>query len=621
MSADVRVPEWVRAAAAAPLSKYPEKTRGVGLLDDTVVTVNANGEIRSLYRGVAKILGTAGRDLGVVAVPFGRGTQLKHLTAWSISASGQYQVGERDAFETAAFDGELYADQKMKVLRIPAAEPGSVVAYEYETISKPFVLQDVWRFQSSIPVQRARYSVTLPEGWDYESRFVNGAAKEPQRAGNTITWVLTDIAAVEEEPGAPVVHAVSGYMGLYFIGPGGGGHRTWEEIGRWFSGLAESRRAVSPAIEAKARSLTAGMTSQYDRIAALAKFAQRDIRYVAIEIGIGGYQPHSADAVLASLYGDCKDKVTVLSAMLRAAGIESSYVIVNSERGVVEERFPSMFGFNHVIIAIKLPGDAPKGLHAVSNGLLYFDPTDPYVPLGLLPTPEQGSRGLLVSGGTGELVVLPTHPPEASKLLRTAKLTLRDDGSLEGEVSEVRTGAIAADFRAAIHSLNDAQRQQYVEQMLAAHLDQQSVRSLTIANADDPGKDLVVRYSVTAPRYARSAAGMLLVRPRVIGSKPEAALDLSERKLDYITEGPSRQVDEIEIALPAALTVDELPPPRNVTTAAVTYSSGSTFEKGMLRYKRVYEVHQYLVPRDELGGLNRAFAEILADERSSAVLK
>ena len=56
-------------------------------------------------------------------------------------------------------------------------------------------------------------------------------------------------------------------------------------------------------------------------------------------------------------------------------------------------------------------------------------------------------------------------------------------------------------------------------------------------------------------------------------------------------------------------------------TPAIEYSSESTFEKNTLHYRRRYEVHQYVVPRDKLAELNKAFAEILADERSSAVLK
>ncbi len=619
-AARVRVPEWVQSAAAVPLPSYPEKTRGVTLLDEWIVTPSANGEVRTVRRRVDRILGTSGRDLGFIAVPFGGETKLKRLQGWSIAASGEYQVGDRDAVESAAFDGELYADQKVKVLRVPAAEPGSVVAFEYELAGRPYAMQDLWRFQSDLPVRRARYVLSLPQGWSHEARWLNAAAVEPQRAGSQLVWELTDVAAIDEERGAPPIHAVGGYVGITFVPATGAGHRTWNDVARWYQGLAEPRRATSPPIETKAHALAASSASSFDKIAALAKFAQRDIRYVAIEIGIGGYQPHPADAVLSTLYGDCKDKVTLLSAMLRAIGIESHYVLVNSERGVVDESFPSLFGFNHAIIAVRLPADAPKGLHAASKGLLYFDPTHPYVPIGELPPSLQASRGLVVKSDGGELVELPAHPPAASRLVRTAKLTLKNDGTLEGEVRETRSGSIAAGIRAILAESSEAERKQLIERMLTAHLDEHTLRDLVIENGDDPTKDLLVRYHLSAPRYARKKSGMMLVRPRVIGSKPEALLELGERKNAYVTDGPSQQIDEIDITLPPEIVVDELPEVRRLETPALTYTSASKFEEGVLRYRRTYELHQYVVQRDKLGELNKAFAEILADERGSAVL-
>lgn len=620
VQAAVKVPDWMQAAASQQLPTYPDKVPGVTLLDETTVTVQNASELRTTRRIVYKILGTSGRDLGVLAVPFGGDTKLARMEGWSIAASGMYHVKERDAVEAAAFDGELYADSKVKALRVPAAEPGSVVAFEYELSSRPYAMQDVWSFQSAVPVRRARYVLAMPDGWQYDAKWLNAPPIEPQRVGATVVWELADIAGVEDEPGAPPLRAVSGTMGLTLVPAAGGAHRTWGDVAQWFERLAEPRRAVSPAIDAKAKALTASATTQYEKIAALARFAQRDIRYVAIAIGIGSHQPHPADTILTMLYGDCKDKVTLLSSMLTAIGVKSHYVLVHSERGVADDRFPSISAFNHVIVAIELPADAPKGFPAETKGILYFDPTDPFTPIGLLPVALQGSRGLMVPGD-GVLTTLPVHAPDANQLVRTAKLKLSADGALDGEVREVRTGALAAGFRASIAGVAESERRQYVDGMLAWHLDQHSIRDLVIENADDPTRALVVRYTFSAPKYARNAGGMLLLRPRVLGSKPEAVLDLSERKQDYVTQGTSQQLDYVEIAVPSTLVADELPPPRKLDTPAVVYSSESKFEKSTLQYRRSYEVRQYVVPREKLAELNKTFAEILADERASAVFK
>ena len=77
---------------------------------------------------------------------------------------------------------------------------------------------------------------------------------------------------------------------------------------------------------------------------ALSEFMQKDIRYVEIALGIGGVQPHPARDVFSNRYGDCKDKVTLLSAMLKEVGIDSYYVVIHTERGSVTPATPPHVG-------------------------------------------------------------------------------------------------------------------------------------------------------------------------------------------------------------------------------------------------------------------------------------
>ena len=146
---------------------------------------------------------------------------------------------------------------------------------------------------------------------------------------------------------------------------------------------------------------------------ALATFVQKDIRYVAIELGIGGLQPHPATEVFTHRYGDCKDKVTLLSSMLKEIGIDSHYVIINTRRGSVTENTPPNLGFNHAIIAIQLPAgstprrcrrciDAPEARH---GAVLRSDPDA----RSFRPVARrlQANYGMLVTPEGGELVQLP----------------------------------------------------------------------------------------------------------------------------------------------------------------------------------------------------------------------
>ena len=174
-------------------------------------------------------------------------------------------------------------------------------------------------------------------------------------------------------------------------------------MGLWYTDLTRGRRDASAEITQKTVALAASGGPTLANMQALARFLQHDIRYVGIELGIGGYQPHSAADVFAHKYGDCKDKATLMSSMLKSIGVDSYYVVINTERGSVTPEMPAhMGGFDHAILAIKLPdGVADPSLVAVMRRpklgrLLFFDPTDELTPFGSLRPRAAG--GLWVAG-------------------------------------------------------------------------------------------------------------------------------------------------------------------------------------------------------------------------------
>jgi len=114
----------------------------------------------------------------------------------------------------------------------------------------------------------------------------------------------------------------AGKPGRLAIGPGFD-VRTWRRSVAG-TGTSKSREvAVTPAIRAKATELTAGLTGDDEKIRALYAFVSARIHYVALSFGIGRYRPHPAEEVLDNEYGDCKDKHTLLAALLKAAGYDA----------------------------------------------------------------------------------------------------------------------------------------------------------------------------------------------------------------------------------------------------------------------------------------------------------
>ena len=94
---------------------------------------------------------------------------------------------------------------------------------------------------------------------------------------------------------------------------------SWEEVGRWYGGLQKEPLTLTPAIQAKAAELTKGLHTDDEKIHALYNFVALKYHYIGLDFGIGRYQPHAADDVLDNNYGDCKDKHTLLAALLKAS--------------------------------------------------------------------------------------------------------------------------------------------------------------------------------------------------------------------------------------------------------------------------------------------------------------
>src|SRR5580698_6280344 len=150
-------PAWLHALVSAPLPEHDEKTDAVLLYSEENVNVQSVDRIHKQIRVAYKILRPGGRDLGNLVVPYQSDSKVLSMRAWSIPASGKdFEVKDKDAADVAipAVPGsELISDVRAKFVRIPAADPGNVIGWEYEMEERPLELQSAWYFQSEYPAR------------------------------------------------------------------------------------------------------------------------------------------------------------------------------------------------------------------------------------------------------------------------------------------------------------------------------------------------------------------------------------------------------------------------------------------------------------------------------------
>src|SRR5207302_1713512 len=161
---------------------------------------------------------------------------------------------------------------------------------------------------------------------------------------------------------------------------------TWKALADWYSPLQHEKAEPTKEVAAKAQELVAKASSQRDKIAALYNYVAHEYRYIGLSFGIGRFVPHAAGTVFENHFGDCKDKHTLLQAMLSSAGIKSSPVLIGA--GVAfDPDVPSPAMFNHLITAVE-----------TSQGRVWLDSTTEVAPYGYLLSILRGKKALLASG-------------------------------------------------------------------------------------------------------------------------------------------------------------------------------------------------------------------------------
>jgi transglutaminase-like putative cysteine protease len=624
----VTIPDWIRQASSQILPSYPPDTDAVVLLDDSTVTVSAPGEYNEHYRRVVKILRPSGRSYARLMAHLSGKDKLNHIHGWSIDSTGhEFEVKDKEFTETMLVSDSLYDDARLCEANAPAAAPGTIVGLEYDIERREFLNELHWGIQELNPVRKSVFTLQLPSGYEYKEQWIDTDPAKPQDLGsNRSQWIKTDLPGIEDEDYRPALRAMAARMQVTYFGTGSPTQSDgWDALGKWYNGLTADRRNSTPEISAKVQQLIAGKTDFDSKVRALTDFMQSEVRYVAIEIGVGGYQPHPAADIFRARYGDCKDKATLLSTMLLEAGIPSHYLIIHTSRGVARKEVPSSV-FNHAILAIELPGglDLPKYPSTVTSKsgqkLVLFDPTDSYTPLGYIGNHIQDRYALLVTPAGGEVIHTPILDPDIKRLVRRGTFKLTAEGAITGNVTELRSGDNASSWRARFRSYSDQERTKAIEQTLAQSITTSSLQNIKLEALEQKDKELVTSYEVSTNRYAQTAGQLLLFRPRVIG-RFAFALEKKERKYPLVFDGNFRFENKYEIEIPSGYTVDDLPNSTKADSPFGSYESHFEATGSKIVYKRTYVRRALEVPTDKIAEFRAFNDRIAADENSVVVLK
>ncbi len=628
-------PAWAVAVAKTPTPAAAKKARAVLLSDQYRITVDRNNHAVERERWAVRILEPEGRGAARCSVEYSKDAKLVYFRSWTITPDGrQFQAMDSDFEDVGAAGGrDMQFTDRFRVLHPPGADPGAVVACESERHLEPYLSSEDWDIQLAIPVVDESLELALPPGDHFAVSWSRHPAVKPvELPRGRLRWEIRNVPRLDLDNihAVPAWDALAARMSVKWGDSAVNGvANQWRQIGQWLDQLEAHRADPTPEIAAKAQALVAGAPDFYTKLGRITSYIQNNLRYFIVVKGIGGYQAHFAGDIFRNGYGDCKDKTTLLIAMLKAVGVPAHYLLVDSQRGVIDPKAPSLYG-DHMITAIDLPAgeNDPRLMARVKTAggteLLIFDPTDEETPVGLIRGELQGAYGDLADGLQSQVIRMPVLAPDSARLDRKGSFSLGAGGTLTGDVSYTFTGGDAAIQRGSLKEQDAKDVEQSWEQSLGEVLPGLSLdgfKFYTTPGLDTPVK-LALRLSV--PGYGRQAGPLLIVRPCVLGSDVldvPGVMDGEARKYPIELNHPGIWRDTYNIKLPPGYAVDETPVPVKVDLPFASYRSSVTATGGVLHFERKYVVKQVDVPASQAAEFRKLEDVIVADERAMALLK
>lgn len=601
----------------------------VTLLDEMEIHLEANGTGTRRYRTVTQFLNDQGaRARAEQSFGYAPGHQ-KLTMNWVrvLKPTGEVisdkPAQTQDADVPAAMQNPVYQDQKIRRLSLGGVANGTILDISWTLEEKaPYRsgdFYDRWSVNKSSEIIRSLLVVTMPE--TYQPRLVekNLNFKRIEKIADkqrTLTWATSNVERVRGEPFAADSNDV--IMSVTIAPPG-----TWGDIAKWYSGLAKDRYVLTPDVAKRVDSVVAAAKprARIDTLRAIHRWVAQDVRYVSVSLGMGGYQPRAPEQVLATGFGDCKDKATLFVAAARKYGIDADPVLLSSF-GASDRATPSIFQFNHAIAAVKNGKD-----------WTFTDLTAESIPYGVIPPSYQGSLGVIVlPDGRGEEVTFPLAPIDSNASVNTMVGELKADGSVTAHIVDHSSGAASLRNRQSFYApMDSANKAGALRSLGSAYFKDGIADSLVTFNGKDLASDPLISFHIGAADVLKNAGNVKLFTipapfrsPAPLFNNMSKTLSASAKRKFTVDVGniigPVTTLRDIQLTLPVGWTADL---PKNVTATSIAgkYEVTYAMEGRVLSIKQRMQGARGVYAPERIAEVNAWFKAVAADDVEFIQLK
>ncbi len=549
--------ELKAAIDTAPSSAAYPNANYARLLDLGNVTVKSDGTVVAHYRMTYKLYNQRARDLAEVNLPYNSSFQQLHVvSARTIKKDGTIVSVKPADIRTTAQAGDylMYDDAQGYGFSMPGIEDGCIIDYSWDEITHPMLMPGqfftYWGFNGPEPVGVSRYVLHTPTDKPLKFKTYNDDSLKPvittslDGKTRTYTWEIKNAKPLALEPSMPNYNDVHTWMEVSSLD-------SWQDIAKWFWSLESPQAKPTDAIRKTVGTLIAGRQTDEEKARAIYDWVANRTRYVGLEFGISAFKPHSASEVHDKLYGDCKDKATLLVTMLGLAGIKASPVLLHAdEHRAVDQGLPTLNAFNHCI-----------ALAEVSGKEVWLDATAETCAYGDIPSGDRGSRVLVVSDGKGEFKTIPTYSATDNGMTVHTDITLRPDGGADTKVDFTMRGEAGQGMRYRARAYTPDQRKQMMNAMAQRLSTGATMKEFDLPDGSDKNGPYVMKLSAAAPNFAKKTSSLLLlpVGLGTSGSERSNPYTQEERFWPIVEENASQTESVTTYHLPDGFSIEDIP--------------------------------------------------------------
>lgn len=487
-----------------------------------------------------------------------------------------------------------------------------VKAYRYETrITKNY--QDIKYFTGlylveEYPILKKEVTFVIPswlqldlKGINFEGYEITKTEKQGENANQIVTFTATNVPSRMDEshtPGPSYLYPNILILPKSFENEG---QKTvlfndTSDLYSWYRSLASELENDNSAFRNTVAQLTAGTTSEEEKIRNIYYWIQDNIRYIAFEDGIAGFKPDEASNVYKKRYGDCKGMANLTKQMLTEAGFDARLTWLGTDHIAYDYSTPNLSVDNHMICTVML-GDE----------MIFLDGTEKFNSLGEYNSRIQGQQMLIEDGENFILTRVPVTAPEFNSENAEYDLSIQDE-EIVGSVHKSFSGQQRSELLYYFHSLQNDRKDDFLNFYLSNGSNNIEVSNIQTSDLTNRDSILEIAYDIRIKNAVSSFGNTIYLDLDI--DKELGNMDFKDRKVDYQFDSRKDLLATYKITIPDGLEVSAIPEAYKTSTEA--YDLNVSFDKQdqKLIYKKHFRIKNARIKASDFENWNKHIQQL-----------